>query len=154
MKQDSIFDWSFSNEKDRGSLWYAIALSAVIGWVVWAILSRQYILAFLIILMAWVYLFVENNSDSEVNVSITHLGIRVNSTFYDFSKIHSFSILYSQDQAILLRLILSTRWIKLLDLKIDNAIALSVKNILLEYSHEDPEQEFGFVDKIIAFLKL
>jgi hypothetical protein len=151
---DIIYSWSFSNEKNRWSLWYIIALSVVIWLVVWWFLTRQYVMSFLIILITWVTFFVENNSEEVTQVFITNLWIKVNSTFYDFSKIASYSFIYDWENAIFLRLSLLKKWIKFLDLDIDNNIALDLKSILPNFLKEDRNSELTFTDKIIRMLKL
>ncbi len=154
MNNDLIYNWSFSSEKQRGSLWYIIALSIIIWLVVWWFFTRQYIFSILIILVTWVYFFVENNSESMVLVSITNLWIKVNNFFYDFSKIESFSIIYSWENAIILRLELGKKSLRYLNLQIDNNIALNLKQILPNFINENENWELSFNEKIIKLLKL
>lgn len=152
--QNILYSWKFSSEKQRGSMWYIIALSIIIWIVLWWFLSRQYILSFLVILIAWVYFFIENNSEDTVNVSITQLWIQINSTFYDYSKIASYTFLYHESEPILLRLNLIQRGIKRIDLKVNNEITLPLKEILPNSIKEDTKGEISFADRLIQFLKL
>lgn len=149
-----IYNWNFSNEKNRWSMWYVIALSVIIWLVVWWFLTKQYVMSFLIILITGVTFFVENNSEENTNVSITNLWIKVNSTFYDFSKIWSYSIIYDWENAIILRLWLVKKWIKFLDLDIDNSIVHSLKEVLPNFIAENESWELDFSDKLIRILKL
>lgn len=151
MSNDLIYNWSFSSEKQRGNLWYIIALSIIIWLVVWGFFTRQYIFSVLIILVTWVYFFVENNSESLITVWITNLWIKVNNFFYDFSKIENYSIIYSWENAIFLRLELGK---KDLNLQIDNDIALNLKQILPNFLNENKNWELTFNEKIIKLLKL
>lgn len=151
---DIIYNWSFSNEKNRWNLWYVIALSIVIWLVIWWFLTKQYIMSFLIILITWVTFFVENNSEETTQVLITNLWIKINSTFYDFSKIASYSLIYDWENAIFLRLSLIKKWIKVLDLDINNDIALNLKSILPNFLNENKNAELTFIEKIIRILKL
>lgn len=154
MSNNEIFSWSFSNDKWRGSMWYVIALSVVIWLVVWGFLTKQYVMSFLVILITWVTFFVENNSEENTNISITNLGIKINNFFYDYSKIASFSLIYDGDQAVILRLQLLKKWVKYLDIVIDNDIAMVLKDILPNFIQEDEHGEFTFTDKMIRILKL
>lgn len=151
MSNDLIYNWSFSSEKQRGNLWYIIALSIIIWLVVWGFFTRQYIFSVLIILVTWVYFFVENNSESLITVQVTNLWIKVNNFFYDFSKIENYSIIYSWENAIFLRLELGK---KDLNLQIDNDIALNLKQILPNFLNENKNWELTFNEKIIKLLKL
>ncbi|MBW7954739.1 hypothetical protein H3C61_02915 [Candidatus Gracilibacteria bacterium] len=154
MSNDLIYNWSFSSEKQRGNLWYIIALSIIIGLVVWGFFTRQYIFSILVILVTGVYFFVENNSESLITVQVTNLGIKVNNFFYDFSKIENYSIIYSGENAILLRLELGKKGLRYLNLQIDNNIALNLKQILPNFLNENENGELTFNEKIIKLLKL
>lgn len=154
MSGNEIFSWSFSNDKGRWNMWYVIALSVVIGLVVWWFLTRQYVMSFLVILITGVTFFVENNSEENTTVIITPLGIKVNNFFYDFPKVSSYSIIYDGEYAILLRLSLIKKWIAYIDLSIDNETAYALKEILPNFLREDEKWELTFTDKIIRLLKL
>lgn len=154
MENNILYNWSFSNDKNRGNLWYVIALSIMIGIVVWWFLSRQYVLSFLAILIAGVYFFVENNSEEIMYISITPLGFKLNNTFYDYSKIRSFSLIYEGENAVVLRLNLIKKGLKYLDLPINNEIALALKEVLPNFLKEDENGELGLSDKVIKILKL
>ncbi|MDD5769385.1 MAG: hypothetical protein PHE25_00305 [Candidatus Gracilibacteria bacterium] len=151
---DIIYNWSFSNDKNRGSMWYIIAISIIIGLIIWGFLTRQYVMSFLIILITGVSFFIENNSQENTDIYISNLGIKINSSFYDFSKIASYSFIYDGEYAIYLRLALNQRGIKYLDLDIDNNIAGILKNILPNFISEDEKAELSFTDKLIKILKL
>lgn len=150
----SIYSWNFSSDKQRSPAWYAIAVSVIIGLVIWWFLTKQYIMSFLIILIAWVSFFVENNSEETIFIEITQLWIKVNSAFYDYSKIASYTLIYDEENAVILRLNLLKKWIKTIDLIIDNQIALDLKEILPNFLTEDEKWELSFTDKIIRWLKL
>lgn len=154
MENDIIYNWSFSNDKNRWSLWYIWALSIIIWLVVWWFLTRQYIMSFLIILIAWVSFFIENNSEEITNVFITKLWVKVNNSFFDFSKIDSYTFIYEKENAVILRLSLIKKWIKYLDLNINNSIALALKEILPNFINEDEKTELSFSDKLVKMLKL
>ncbi|MDD3645774.1 MAG: hypothetical protein PHH06_00035 [Candidatus Gracilibacteria bacterium] len=150
----TIYSWSFSSKKSRGNTWYIITLSIVIGLVIWGFLTKQYGMSFIILLLSGLIYFVENNTSDLVEVSINELGIKIGDSFYDFSVIDSFTLLYEGENAILVRLNLNKKGLRHLDLNIDNNIALDLKNILTNYIVENGKENLGFVDKVIRLLKL
>lgn len=150
----TIYSWSFSSKKSRWNTWYIITLSIVIGLVIWWFLTKQYGMSFIILLLSWLIYFVENNTSDLVEVSINELWIKIWDSFYDFSVIDSFTLLYEWENAILVRLNLNKKWLRHLDLNIDNNIALDLKNILTNYIVENWKENLGFVDKVIRLLKL
>ncbi len=151
---ENLYSFSFSTDKWRWKMWYIIALSVIIWLVIWWFLTRQYVMSFLIILISWISFFIDNNTPDQVNVDINSLWIKINNSFYDYPKIHSYTIIYDWWSAVLLRIALKKRWMKFLDLNIDNNIAYDLKQILPNFINEDENQELSFTDKLIKFLKL
>lgn len=155
MGNEIIYTWSFSNDKNRWPLWYIIALSIVIWLVVWWFLTKQYVMSFLIILITWVYFFVENNSEEITSIYIQNLWINIWNSFYEYTKFQSFNVIYTWNEARFLRLILKNNvWVKFIDLSIDNNVASILKEILPNFITEDDKTEISFSDKLIKFLKL
>ncbi|MDD4151954.1 MAG: hypothetical protein PHR68_05035 [Candidatus Gracilibacteria bacterium] len=148
------YSWSFSNEKNRGTSWYLIAITVMIAFVIWGFISKIYMMSISILLVSGLYFFSENNANDETNIEISDLGIKVDSNFFDFSKISSYSLIYEDDKAIILRLKLISKGFKILDLKIDNEITKDLKAILPSYIEEDPKEDLTTIEKIIRLLKL
>lgn len=149
-----IYSWQFEDKKDRSPFWYIIAISIVVGLAIWWFLTQQYGMSFVILLVAGVAFFVENNSDDHIQVRINELGIKVGEKFYDFSRITSYTFVYSGEHALFLRLSLKQRWIKVIDLKLNNSIVKDLKGILPQFIEENPKQDLSFIDRIIYLLKL
>lgn len=153
--ENKIYSWSFSDAKNRWKLWYIIAISLVIWLSVWWILTKQYWLSFIVILITWVTLFIENNSPDTIEVNINNLGIQISDdSFYDFSKINGYSLIYDKENPIFLKLWINKKWLKSVNLKIDNKICTDLKEILPNYIKELKEWELTKVEKLINFLKL
>lgn len=149
-----LYSWKFPDIKERGQLWYIIILSIVIWLVIWWFFTKQYWMSFIVLLLTWIIFYIENNSDDNVTVDISELWIKIWLSFYDYSKIDSYTLIYEWENAVILRLILNKRWIKVLDLKIDNSVAIELKLILPEFIKENEKEDFSFTDKIIRMLKL
>ncbi len=154
MKETEIlYSWNFSTEKERWKFWYTIALALVIWIVIRGFIMKQWGLSFVVMIIAWVYLFIENSSDSKIEVKVSDLWIFVNNSFYEFAKMAWYSIIYEDSEPIFLRLYLKT-WIKILDLDINMQVAKELKNILWNYLEENENWKLTFWDKIIRMLKL
>lgn len=151
---NTIYKWNFSDTKNRGKLWYIIAISVILWLAIWWIFTKQYWLSFIVFLIAWVSFFIENNSSDTIYVEITDLGVKIWDYFYEFSSINEFSYIYYWDTAILLRLNLNKKGIKQIDLKIDNNICLDLKNILPQYLNEGKWWKLTNSEKLINLLKL
>ena len=118
----SLYNWTFDDTKNRSTLWYIIALSIVIWFTIWWFFTKQYWMSFLMLLVAWVFFFVENNANDIIGVDITELWIKIWDNFYDYSTLDWYSFIYSGDEAIILRLSTNKTGIKRLDLKINRAL--------------------------------
>ena len=150
-----IYSWRFSDKKERGHTWYIIMLSFMIGMVIWGFLTKQYGLSFIVLLVSGVFFYVENNSEEQVQIEITDVGIKIADIFYDYAKIRSYSYLYAGQEAIFVRFIV-TKWsrIRPIDVDVNNQIVTSLKRILPNFLVEDPKQELSRSDKLIRLLKL
>lgn len=151
---EPLYAWNFSTDKQRSGLWYMIALSVVIGLVVWGFMTKQYVMSFLIILITGISFFIENNSEENITVTLNQLWIKINNSFYDYSKIASYTFIYDWEFAVILRLHLLNKWIKVVDLQVDNSITIDLKQILPNFVNEDEKAELSFTDKLIRWLKL
>lgn len=151
---ESIYEWEFSDIKNRWKLWYIIAISIVIWLSIWWILTKQFGLSFIVLLIAWVTLFIENNSEDKVIVKITSLWLKISDSFYDYTNIESYNFIYNWDDAIFIRLIVKKSWLKKIDLKINNIICSEIKNILPEFINENKWWQLTNSEKIINLLKL
>ncbi len=156
MDNNLLYSWSFINDKQRGALWYTIAIPIVLWIIIWWFLTKQYVMSFLTILISWVYFFIENNSDDLINVWISQLWISIWNNFYEYSKIESYRLIYNNSNACLVRLSLNREniWIKFIDLDLNNEIAVNISQILPNFIRENPEMEISLTDKIIKLLKL
>ena len=111
-------------------------------------------LSFLIILICVIYLYLENNTERIINVSINPLWIKIWRKFYDYTKVSSFSIVFDWEDAILIRINLLVRGFKNLDLKIDNLIAYDLKEILPNYIIQWKSIKLTIIERLIRFLKI
>lgn len=154
MENENIYSWKFNDKKHRGQTWYIVALSIVIWLIIWWFVTKQYWMSFLLMLITWTAYFVENNSEDEIDVVITNLWIRVSNTFYDYSKITSYTFIYDNEKAVFLRLIINKRWIWYINLNIDNTVAWDIKWVLPNFIEENPKWDLTFTEKLLHKLKV
>jgi hypothetical protein len=151
---DIYYTWKFEDKKNRSSLWYIIALSIVIWLAIWGFLTKQYGMSFIVLLIAWLTYFIENNSDDEIEVKIWELWMKIWESFYEYSRINSYSIIYDKENAVFLRLNMNKKWLNNIDLIINNTVISELNKILPQFLEEDPKWELSLSEKIIHLLKL
>ena len=153
-QQNNLYSWNYEDNKNRSPLWYMIALSIAIWLIIWWFFTRQYGMSIVIMMIAGFFFYIENNSEDQVQIHITELGIQVQDMFYDYSQISGYSLIYSSNTALYLRLHLKKRWITSININIDNTIASNIRQILPNYIEEQAEQEVSFIEKMLHLLKL
>lgn len=126
----------------------------VIGLSIWGFATNQYAMSFVIILLAWIYMYTENNTEDEIEVFITDLWVKVGEAFYEYKKIQNFNLIYDWDTASILRLKLKTKGVWVLDLDINNELASGISEVLPNFVEESENIEVTFVEKLIKFLNL
>ncbi len=150
-----LYSWEFSTEKNRWKNWYVIAISILLWITIWWILTKQYWLSFIVLLLSWVFYFVENNSDDNVKIIINNLWIQIWENFYEYWKIKNYSYIYVWNIPYFLRLNINKAWLKHIDLKINEKIFLDLQNILKSYILEDLDWwKLSFSEKLVERLKL
>lgn len=148
------YSWNFQDNKHRSLLWYILALSVAGGLIIFWFLSRQYGMSIVLLLVVGFYFFLEINSEDEVSVGITNLGIAVQDIFYDYSRIQSFRFIYDGSNAVYLRINIKKSWISSINIRVDNDIVTNIRPILTQFIEEDGKSEITLLEKIIHTLKL
>ncbi|MDD2871795.1 MAG: hypothetical protein PHS49_07445 [Candidatus Gracilibacteria bacterium] len=149
-----IYTWEFDDSRNRGALWYVIALSIVVGLSIWGFLTKQYGMSFIVLLIAGLAYFVENNSEDKIQVKIDNIGVKIAGTFYDFKSIESFGVVYKGSEAILIRFFLNKKGLRNIDVQINNEILEDVRNALINNLNETQKIDLSFSEKMIQLLKL
>lgn len=149
-----IYFWEFESKKEKSNLWYTIAASIIIWIIVWAFISKQFWLSFIVLISSWLYYFLEINFDNFVKVTIKDQWIEIWNNFYDYSSILSYSMVYDWNNVLFLRLHFKKRAFKYIDLNVNNDIIKDIKNILSNYLEESQDEKLNFYEKIIKLLNI
>lgn len=149
-----LYNWEYKDKKDRSSTWYIVALAIIIWLVTWWILSKQYGMSLIILLVSGIFYFIENNSEEDVKVTITDLWIQVGQNFYDYSKINGFNYIYEWSNPVFLRLSINKTGLKIIDLDVNEKNVIDTREILGNFINEDSKWELNIIEKLINKLKL
>lgn len=152
---DLLYSWSFDSRKNRTTSWYVIVLSIAIWLILWWFLSKQYWMSFVIIILVWLIFYIENNSNDIVDVALLDTWVKVDSNFYSYSNIISYTIIYENDNAVLLRISTANKvGSRNIDIWIDNDTIKNSKPILDNFLEENNREQLKFIEKLIRLLKL
>jgi len=150
-----LCSWQFDSKKSRWATWYIVVLSIAIWLIIWWFLSKQFWMSFVIIILIWLVFYIENNWEDIVWVNIIQQWIKIWSSFYSFSEIKNYRIIYENENAVLLKLnLLKKVWIVSIDINIDNTIVVDIKNILINFIEEKTDRQLTFIEKMMRILKI
>lgn len=149
-----MYSWKFSTEKERWPYWYLIAFAVVIWLSIWGVLNKIYIFSFLIFLISWVYLYLENSTNSDVFIEIKDEWVYINSVLYEFEKMSSFGFVFRDSEPIILRFFLKWKWLKNLDIDIDKEIYEQIDWPLSSVLEKKSELKESNLEKFINFINL
>lgn len=152
--KEVIYEWQFSDKKQRGSLWYVLAASIALGLIIWGFLTSQYGMSFIILLISGIYFFVENNSSEEIIVEVSDQWIKVENSFYDIWSIDSYCFVFHWESPYYLRLFLNKKWLRQIDIRIDDERFWNLQNILPNILNTSESKKLTFSEKLIILLKL
>lgn len=91
-----LIRWEVSDQSDhvRGALWYIFAAAAAIGFLIWAIATRNFLFAFIVIMFGVIIMTHRIRPSVRYEFVISELGIRLGSRFYPWKDIARFWIVY------------------------------------------------------------
>ena len=138
----------------RGPLWYAVMGAAFVGLMVYAIATRNFLFAG-ILLLAAIVTAVQSRQDRSVEVRIADDGVRLAGRHYPWDALERFHLIYQPP--VVKSLYLHTRRLMgtrvAVPLQDQNPVEL--RRFLLRYLPEDTTQEHEpLSDQILRLLKL
>lgn len=97
----------------------------------------------------------ENNSSPVTQAEIDDTGIRVGGTFYDYSSLTSFAIVYIEDRALYLRITPRKKLATVLDIPLTQDVnPVELKSYLAERLEEEKDVKFSNTDALIHVMRL
>jgi hypothetical protein len=99
-----LYSWTFKEyEKHvRSSRWYWIMSVIGLAFVVYAVLTQDYLFAIIVVLFAIVIFLQDKNEPQEIPFAIVQTGIIVGNNYYRFSELKDFWIIYNPPEVKIL----------------------------------------------------
>ena len=91
-----LIRWEVSDQGEhvRGTLWYLVAGVVAIGFLIWAIATRNFLFAFIVIMFGVIIATHRIRPSVRYEFVISELGIRLGSRFYPWKDMARFWIVY------------------------------------------------------------
>lgn len=72
-----MYNWTITTKREHSASWYIIAGIATISLAVWGFLTEIYALSVVIVILAGVYLLIENNAPDTADAIVNENGVGV-----------------------------------------------------------------------------
>lgn len=142
-------------KKNHPASWYIVAGVATLSLAIWGFLTGIYALSIAVVILAGVYVMMENNAPESVEAAVSDTGIGIGDTFASYGEIESFSIVFEGNVPRYLRITLKKKTLKLLDIPLNHDVNVAeLRAYLLGYLPEAEKSELGFTDRITDRLSL
>ncbi len=113
-----------------------IAGIITISLAIWGIFTQIYALAVVVVILAGVYILLENNAPETTQAIIDENGIGIGEGFYDYGQIEAFSINFDDRIAKSIRIKLKKNTLQTIDIPLGPIPVGEVRAFLLNYLPE------------------
>jgi hypothetical protein len=155
--ENTSFSWECYDRPhhDRGPMWFAVAFMIGLGLLIYAVLSANFLFAFIIILFALVTYLSAQAGPVRITCAVEDGGIRVGNDLYPFREIRRFWFVYQPPEVRNLYFETSS-WIHpRISLDLENANPNDIRTALGQFVREDLQQdEEPMSDYLTRILKL
>ena len=149
--------WKFSEipKYERTTFWWIFMSLVGLFLIFWGFKTRNFLFVFIIILVALIIVLWSKGEPLEIEFKITDLGIEVGSSFYEWSKIENFWIIYKPKEVKKLYFKLKGILPPSLSIPLEKENPVLVRRILLKFALEDlTKEEESFSDFISRTFKI
>jgi hypothetical protein len=139
---------------ERGPVWYSVASVIVISLVVYAIFTDSATMAIVFILLAGMFFMTHKKKPRIVDVRITKLGVFYDRTFYHYTIINAFWVVYHPPFVRVLYLRLGGKAYRLLKIELNDQDPTEVRRLLSKELPEIEGMEEHSFDMLTRMLRL
>jgi len=136
-------EWTIQEyeKHNRGILWYVIMGGLGIFFVIYGIITNDFLFSLIIILFAIILFLQAHQEPKQILFQITELGVVVGSRFYSFTELESFFLIYNPPNVKTLFLEAAGTLKPMIRVPLLDINPVEVKNILRAYLPENFERE-------------
>ncbi len=144
----TLFEWSAPEHihHDRGVKWFAIFAGGITVIVVGFALMRNFIASLTIALIGGYMFVVAQHKPSVIRYRLMTEGVALNTVLYHYKHLDAFNIVYEPGDVKTVILRSSRKFVPLIHMEIGDADPVAIRDILLEFVHEDVHLEESVID--------
>jgi hypothetical protein len=142
-------------EHERDEKWLMGASVAALVLIAWGIWQETYTFVIVILLLGGMYYLTHRHTPKEIDISLTTTGILAEGTFYPYTHIESFWVLYFPDKKLkTLSILLKSGLNKEISFQLGEQDPSEVKSFLGQHILELEDRTESIIEKLIRVLKL
>jgi len=145
MHKKDLMNWDFPEHSsfDRGRVWYIVMLVVLLGLLLFAVLSGNFLFAIILVLAVFIAVLQKFQEPLKVKVTIVSDGVQVGKKKFSFKEMESFWIFYEPPTSKFLYLDFKNALRGNLAISLEDVNPLKVREIMSEFLEEnlDKEQE-------------
>ncbi len=151
---EEIFSWEVDEyvRHERGPVWYAVAFLVGLSLVMYAIVTRNFLFAIVIIMAGVIIALSALREPQRISFMLTTRGVALGSQFVPFKELKSFWILYEPPQVKNLYVDFRSAITPHLVVPIEEMDPLELRRALLEFLAENKSQEDESMSEILGRL--
>lgn len=150
-----MISWIYDGKRKKWKLWYIIAISIIISFSIWWLIMQIYAMTIVVLLLAGVYFLIENNSETNIKITIDNEWVDMSNAFYAYAQIDYFAVIYSGRNPFLLRLKLKWKKTSVIDIYLVEWINIwDLRLFLGQFITEKANVELGLVEIALYLLKI
>ena len=138
-----LFSWKIKEREhyQHSKQWFLVFGLLALAGLIFAVLTSNFLFALIIVLVAFIIVFNENEEPEMLDFIIGTEGIMLGHKFYDYDEFKSFSVIYKPAQGIKsLYLDFTSPWRRDLMIPLLDNNPLPIRENLLKYLKEDLER--------------
>jgi len=140
----TLLEWEFPEyeEQNRSAAWYIFAVPIAIALLVWALWTKNYLFAVIIIVSTVLLLRQQRTKPERLRFSLTEDGVDVHGRhFYSFRDLQNYWLAYEPPEVKRLYFSFKAGFRPRLAISLEDVNPLTVREVLSQYLPEDLERE-------------
>ncbi len=156
-QEKTLAVWTFPEfiKHERSQKWYILMIAVVIGLLLFAIFTQNFLFAIIIILIGTILALFDLKDPMTIKFQIIETGIRISENFYSWRELENFWIIYHIPETKNLYFKFKNFIKPNVIIPLENQNPVLIREILLKYLREDLEQEEeSFSEKFGKIIKM
>lgn len=150
-QEEILMEWEAPEfiQYPRPKSWYISLLILAVALIIYSIITANYLLAIIIVILAVVINSLTRKEPENLKVAVTKKGIKINEKLYTFeSDLGSFWVLYNPPDLKTINFARQQRFLPEISIQLERQNPLKIREFLLDYLSEDVEKEEHMADRV------